>query len=465
MPMIEPQSPEWWRDRLLEQYVMEDYPVRRGYLDVYDAVHRLPVSSTSRYADSYADLMRAARTPWGRLIVDTTAERLHVQGFRVDDQVDVPLWESFVKTRMAQQQSSVHREALASGVGYVSVWEDAQGMPSIMQESTLTVSHENYPGSDTVAAAIKVWPDEIRGVWRADLYLPSSVHSYEATWVEHTDVPRGSVWKEAGVISHDRGRVPIIPFVTRKDWMGTGRSELADLLPLFDRFELVTADMIVASSYGAFRQRWATGLEIPIDPETGEEVEPFRLAVDRLWVSEDQDTRFGAFDATDVTPYIRAKDAIVAEIAAVSRIPAQYFVQSELANPPSAQALEAAEVNLISKVRERQSNYGDSWEEVASQSRQLFGDGNTVPLVETVWKDPRTRSESQTMDAALKLSQLGVPFEEVAQFIGYSPTEVERMRRARMAEALMQSVRGIAQPAAAAQAGSEDEDEPVAGTS
>lgn len=459
MQAPEPQSAEWWRDRLLEQYVNEDFPQRSGLMAVYDGSHRFPTASTSKYAESYVDLMRAARTPWGRMIVDTTSERLQVQGFQVGDEASAPLWDRFVSTRMAQQQRQVHREALATGVGYASVWEDSSGLPTIAQESTLTISHENEPGTDRVAAAIKVWPDTVGSVWRCDVYLPSSVTSYEAKYVSGVELPRGAIWTETRVVAHDRGRVPIIPFVTRKNWMGEGRSELADLVPLFDRFELITADMIVASSYGAFRQRWATGMEIPVDPETNEEVEPFRLAVDRLWISEGEDTRFGAFDATDLTPFIRAKDAVVAEIAAVSRVPAAYFVQSELANPPSAQALEAAEVNLISKIKERQSNYGDSWEEVASQSLQLFEGGAVDGIINTDWKDPRTRSESQTMDAALKLQQLGVPFTEVAKFIGYSPTDISRMERRRMTEQLLANV-GPA-PAAPVQR-QPVEDEPVA---
>jgi hypothetical protein len=210
------------------------------------------------------------------------------------------------------------------------------------------------------------------------------------------------------------------------------------VLPLFDRVELITADMLVASSFGAFRQRWATGLEIPIDPTTGKEVEPFRAALDRLWISEDTETRFGSFDSTDMTPYIRAKDAVVAEIAAISRVPSSYFVQSELANPPSAQALEAAEANLISKVRERQMGYGRAWEHVVSLVLLASGDRRASESdIEVIWKDPRTRSESQVLDAASKMKAIGFPFDSIAEFVGYSPSEIARLRAQKVADALV----------------------------
>ena len=48
-----------------------------------------------------------------------------------------------------------------------------------------------------------------------------------------------------------------------------------------------------------------------------------------------------------------------------------------------------------------------------------------------MWKDPRTRSESQTLDAAVKLKAIDTPWESVMEFIGYAPDAIQKMRRAR----------------------------------
>jgi hypothetical protein len=438
--MAERLSPDWWRDRLLEQHT-HDRRVRDEMLRVYNGVHPHPTALTKRYAEQYLSLIRASRTPWGRMIVDTTAERLEFQGFRVGDgEPDGELWSLFKRASVDQHQRNIYRDSLATGTTYVSVWPTSDGSGvSIMPESPLNVCHELEAGTtDTVAAAVKVWPDEVNQIWRCTLYLPDRVVEYQSKYIESDVVPWTAQWSEIRSMTNPFGQVPIVPFLCRRDTAGYGRSELIDLLPLFDRVELITADMLVASSFGAFRQRWATGLEIPIDPTTGKEVEPFRAALDRLWISEDTETRFGSFDSTDMTPYIRAKDAVVAEIAAISRVPSSYFVQSELANPPSAQALEAAEANLISKVRERQMGYGRAWEQVVSLVLLASGDRRASESdIEVIWKDPRTRSESQVLDAASKMKAIGFPFDSIAEFVGYSPSEIARLRAQKVADALV----------------------------
>ena len=438
--MAERLSPDWWRDRLLEQHTL-DRRVRDEMLRVYAATHPHPTALTKRYAEQYLSLIRASRTPWARMIVDTTAERLELQGFRIGDgDPDEQVWSLFKRQSIDQHQRNIYRDSLTAGTTYVSVWPTADGSGvSIMPESPLNVCHELEAGStDTVAAAVKVWADEVNQVWRCNLHLPDRVVQSESKYIESDIVPWTAQWTEIRTLTNPFGRVTIVPFLCRKDTAGYGRSELIDLMPLFDRVELITADMLVASSFGAFRQRWATGLEIPIDPTTGKEVEPFRAALDRLWISEDTETRFGSFDSTDMTPYIRAKDAVVAEIAAISRVPSSYFVQSELANPPSAQALEAAEANLISKIRERQMGYARSWEQVVSLALLASGDERGRDAeIDVLWRDARTRSESQVLDAASKMKAIGFPFESIAEFVGYTPSEIARLRAQRVTDALV----------------------------
>jgi hypothetical protein len=385
-------------------------------------------------------MLRLARTPWARLVVDTTAERITAQGFRIDTQApDAAVWQMFQRSRMDHLQRQVHREALITGAGYVSVWPDEAGNPRMMPESSLQVAHETAAGDmDTVVAAIKVWPDSVQEVWRLDLFLADGIYRYWAPWSKYGQiVPKGDVWEIMDALPNAAGAVPIVPFVVRRDWNGYGRSELADLVPLINRFEVLTSDLLVASSYGAFKQRWATGLEIPVDPETGEEVEPFNAAVDRLWISESEQTRFGSMDATDLGPIVRTIDNVVAQISAVSRIPSSYFVQSELANPPSADSLEASEVNLISKIRERQDAFGAGWEQVVAYSLRILGDARAdIAKIETIWKDPRSRSEAQVLDSATKMAAVGIPQEAIWEYIGFSPTEIERLRAMRATDLL-----------------------------
>jgi hypothetical protein len=224
------------------------------------------------------------------------------------------------------------------------------------------------------------------------------------------------------------------------------------------------ANTLLAVELGALRQKWASGLEIPVDPTTNQPIEPFKVALDRLWVSEDPETRFGSFDQTDVRPYLQGISDAIGQLSAVSRIPTLYFNQSDLSNPPSAASLEASETGLINKVYERQDRFAESWEQVASLAT-FFETGEQVDPadVHTLWNDPRTRSEAQTVDAATKLYSINVPWEAIMEFVGYSPTEIERLKSQRAADtfdrllnAPLNAATGIEIPGQQAQAEEED---------
>ena len=127
------------------------------------------------------------------------------------------------------------------------------------------------------------------------------------------------------------------------------------------------------------------------------------MALDRLWISEDPDTKFGAFPATDITPYLKAISDAIGQLSAVSRIPPTYFVQTDLANPPSAASLEASETGLINKIGERQVGYGDSWESVARlvmKVAEVEAPEDSLATLNALGKIPGPAPIPQTIDTA-----------------------------------------------------------------
>ena len=409
-----------WLSRLLRQW-QYDVLLRRTWNALYDSTQprRDPVP---QYRAAYERILMMSRTPWARLVVDLTEERLKVQGFQFgeDDPNDL-LWELFRRNQMEAIQSVVHREAVTTGTSYVSVWPaaDDPSQPKIRAESSLNTTHENQSGDpQTVAAALKVWLDTASGEARANLYFPDRVVRF-ATQVTTSEIATIDMYSEAfamrggwlpiSEVGHSYDIVPMVPFVTRPDYRGYGRSDLRDIAEIIGRIEYLTSNTLLAVELGALRQKWASGLEIPTDPD-GNEVEPFKVALDRLWISEDPDTKFGAFPATDITPYLKAISDAIGQLSAVSRIPPTYFVQTDLANPPSAASLEASETGLINKIGERQVGYGDSWESVARlvmKVAEVEAPEDSLATLNALWKDPRTRSDSQTMDAASRCKRSG----------------------------------------------------------
>lgn len=440
--MPDPMTNEWWLERLVKKYV-KDQEARSYHASLYDSTNSMP-GVPEKAADVYKRLLQVSKTPWGRLVIDIVAERLVLQGFNVGDDSDAAdeLWNLFRRNRVEAVQRQVHREGLALGTTYASVWETDDGQPRIAFESAMAMTHENFPGDpNRVAAAVKVWYDAVEEIIRANLFMPDATYRVRSTskyteesWRNALPNVRWDSMDDRPEVTNIFDDVPIVPFVTRPNWEGYGTSDLEDLAPAILRIESLTASTMLAVELGAFRQKWATGVEIPED-EAGNPVEVYKAAVDRVWISQEPDSRFGAFDATDVRPYLQAISDAIGQLSAVSRIPTLYFNQSDLSNPPSAASLEASETGLINRVMERRDRFQESWEQVARMAAPLGGiDLADDSMIDVVWRDPRTRSEAQVMDAAVKLSTIQVPWKYIMEFIGYTKSEIAAMEAARAAD-------------------------------
>jgi hypothetical protein len=400
--------------------------------------------------DVHRRIRDTARNAWGRLIVDTIAERLEVQGYRSSvDGAEEAAWAVLQANRIDSDQRQVHTEALIAGVSYVLVTpSDGDEPPLITPETALEVAHEWEPGSRRrVAAAVKAFRVGATA-WRCELLTPSMLYAWEAEladatvslWADETLASvRWALDEDADVVENDLGVVPLVPFENRPLPATGPLSELNDLTNVFARIDELTLNRQISAHYGAFRQKWATGLEIPRDPTTGEPVEPFQATVKRLWISEDSETKFGSFEATELDGYTKAIDAEVAEMAAISRVPAHYLMQQNLANPPSAESLVASESGLVQKVRDRQRGYGESWEQVVRLAFLAAGDepASRDLSSEIIWRDPQIRHPSQVADAVVKYQQAGVPDEALWEYIGFSPQQIRRFRAMRAEQQLL----------------------------
>lgn len=169
-----------------------------------------------------------------------------------------------------------------------------------------------------------------------------------------------------------------------------------------NRINLSLINLIAAMKYGAFRQRFAAGLEVDEDPITGQKIQPYKLDIKSLWTSGDPETKFGEFAATDLVPYVRAVEAGVQDLAALTRTPPHYLIGAVV--NVSGDALSAAETGLVSKVRDRNRNFGESWEQTMRLAFRVLDDKQRAEAwsAETLWADPEFRSVSEMADAAVK---------------------------------------------------------------
>jgi hypothetical protein len=395
----------------------------------------------AHYQAAYRLFLDEAITPWARLVVDAISERLRVQGIRGADNPDAAgdAWRAFTRGRLNADQRLVYTEALIGGVGYVSVGRLDGDEARIVPESAFEVCHEpDLADRQRVAAALKLWPLDYGGLrWVAELYRPEATYR----WLTELSKPprragsfpiddrhRGARlgWEPLGApAANPVGVPPIVPFENRVNVLSGGASEIEDCVPVLRRIDRLTLDMMLASAFGSFRQKWATGLVVPRDPDTGKPIEPYSAAVSKLWVNEAPDGRFGTFDASPPDPYLKSIDSQIATLAAISRVPAHYLLQSSLANPPSAESLLASEVGLVKKVEDRQATYGEAWETSLWLQARMSGRELDIETLEVQWVDAEKRNPAQVADAAVKLQTVGWPQEALWAYTGATPQQVE----------------------------------------
>lgn len=461
-----PGSPEWWLDRLGRRLDQRRRPMKR-YEDYYEGLHPLLFAS-ERFQQAFGDLFRPLSDNFMALVVDAVVERLAVVGFRFGDErgsdVANRIWQA---NELDADASLLFREALIKSEASVIVWRGPDGMPLVTPENPTQVVVDRDPAIPRLRqAALKRWDDERRTL--ATLYLPDRIYKFEAprhvetvggavqaptTW---DDLDRGAPsesidlggfsWQRREVpgepwpLPNPLGVVPVVPLVTRPRIDRTGRSELQVAIPLQDALNKIVADALVGSEYAAYRQRWATGIDIPIDPATGEAVEAFISAVERLWHTKAADAKFGDFAETDLGNYAKLIDLFVQHLASATRTPPHYLINTGVM--PSGESQTAAESGLVSKVRDRQDDYADRLEDVMRLAFRILGEDELARQAtgEVIWRDPERRTPSEFADSLIKLKSLGIHEEILQERAGFSPPEIARNRVLMAQRALEASV-------------------------
>lgn len=436
-------TPEWWRDRLFAELCARRFAYAL-YEAYYDGQHRLAFA-TSKFREAFATLFSAFADNWCEIVVDASVERIRVDGFRFGSEkgqeADEAAWRIWQRNSMDAESHLAHTEACKLGVAYVAVLPD----PDDDGEAILQVEHpsccivEIDPGHPKRRrAALRHWLDDVEGVEYAVLYTPEWVYWWQREASTARRQAGGWVATSGSGPTATPGIVPIVPLANKQRLRDRrGASDLRCMIPLQDGVNKLITDMLVASEFAAFRQRWVTGIDIPIDPNTGAPIATFKAAVDRVWTSADPGTRFGEFDVTPLANYVEASEALIRHIAAQTRTPPHYLI-GQIVNA-SGDALKAAETGLVAKVRSKHLSFGEGWEEALRIAFLLEGDESRATAYDamTIWKNPEHRSEAEVTDAAVKRASIGVPQEQLWKDIGYEPTEIARFKEMRAEEVFL----------------------------
>lgn len=397
---------------------------------------RLPAVIPSGTPSEVRVMAASSRVNIMPIVVDSLVQSLFVDGFRDnEDATNDPVWDVWQKNRMDARQSGIHRAAAAYGAAYAVVLP-GDPVPVIRGVSPRALTAVYGEDPDWPVWALE--RADQNGLWR--LYDDTAIY-----YLSHKEnrVVDGRVqgWEFIESREHNVGVTPVVRYLDEDDLDAYDevepeirsltdesrptRGQVSPLMPLQDQIDMTTFGLQIAQHYGAFRQRWIIGW-VAENEET-----QMKASAARLWAFDDvpENVKIGEFDQTDLDGYIKSREATLRHAATLSQTPVHELI-GEMINL-SAEALAAAEAGKDRKVAERQTNAGESHEQMLWLCGQL-GDFEVSDDAQVKWRDTSARSFAATVDALGKLTQmLGVPPEEVWERVpGVTKQDVERWKNA-----------------------------------
>lgn len=401
----------------------------RAYLKGDQALPYMPNSPSYRISNEYSDIAAKAVSNWLPLVSDTFVKRLFVEGYRPTDGFDNSKpWEYWQANGLDARQTIVHRGAIEYGVSYVLVLPGSFGnsdrpnpMPYIKPLAPgRAMAWYNEPDDEWAEYAIEYVGRNLDGGEIVRLYDTQNVYEYvrNADTVEEVNGGAGQArvirpeYTLASTTRHGLGVVPLVRFRERLEDRPYGA--IYPLLKDQDKINEITFSIHMAFQFGVYRQRWVTGMAVEADPETNVVKPPFQAGIDRLWVAEDSETKFGEFQQTDVANHLIAYRDAVKTFAAHAAIDPN-MLTGDVVNV-SAASLGSLKDSTTQQVEQYKMIFGESWEQVfrlAATADPTAPSSDREDLMsQTRWRDDTSSEFLNTVQGLAMLSEkLGVPGE------------------------------------------------------
>lgn len=398
--------------------------------------------ATEKFQNTFGKLFREFALNLCPAVCDAVRDKLTLTGWSVEDgetasgDITTDAWKIWQANRMGVRSRSIHREALVAGDSYAIVWVDPAGKNTTIypqKAKTCVVFYdEESPGKILWAAKQWLTPPDAKGETfaRLNLYYPDRIERYISVKKTTTLPEKVKDWAEIAddkpVIKNPYSKVPVFHFGNNADIGSFGQSELSDAIPLQNALNKSVCDLLVAMEFAAYRQRYATGIDVEYDDE-GKAKAPFIAGIERLWVNESPEAKFGDFAASDLKQFLDVKDGFRIDMAVVTKTPIHYFTQTG-GDFPSGEALQKAEQPFINKVNDRQESFGQVWEDLMAFALRIEKGKKDVRLF-TEWEDPAPLSEKDELANLQTKQDLGIPDEQLWEEAGYGEDDIKRFQK------------------------------------
>lgn len=414
-------------------HTIEDY---ERFEDYYIGEHELEFS-TQKWDEIFEATFEEFADNWCGVIVDSAVQRLKITGWKTEDKdktVEKAAEEIWDRNLMNVEEIDIHTQAFVKGDSFLMVWQDPDDKKKAeiyYNDATEVTIYYDPNNRRRVIRAAKKYNDE-RNQQHLLLYFPDRTETYFVPsnmtedqvaafagnfGLQQVDMPSGFM-QDAEPVPNPYGMVPVFHFKNRSIGSTYGVSELKSIIPIQNAINKLLMDMMVASEFGSFKQKFIAGGGVPKDG--------WKSSASRIWATSDPATKFGEFTATDIEPIFKAVEVLVGHIAKISQTPMHYLRSS--GDVPSGEALKTAESGLVKKVVDRQQIWGEKWSQAMTFALRVEGIEAKSP-VRPVWQSAETRHDLEQAQTAQLKSILGIPLEHLwAEHFNYTEEEIDQFK-------------------------------------
>lgn len=410
---------------------------KQGGNEVGETDSGIFVPSPYKQTEEHYDLSQRSYTPWVGLVIASLAQTMFMEGVRRGSAQDnIEAYQVWQKNGWDAKQAAVYRSALGHGLAFASALPGKDRltgtkMPKLRAYSANRMAawydddDEEFP-LFAIGAKRYQEPDGTYG-WQVEFFDETAIYylSVRGEGYEKKD------WTPITYEEHDIGVPPIVRYSNLLDLDGRATGEVEPIIPIARRIDQDSYDRLIVQRFGAWKIRYITGLVKPKDM-TDEQYRKgmLELRVGDFLAAPGENVKFGTLTETQLDGFIKARDADIRDLAAVTQIPPHHM----LGTTPQMQPESLASVNASLQARslERRTGFGESHERLFRLSALLNGNRSEARAwdLQVRWRDTETRSLTQTADALGKIAQqLRVPVEMLWERIeGWTDSDSARAK-------------------------------------
>lgn len=406
------------RDMLLTiERDSKEYDLITAY---YKGDHALPNVPKTARVEVHAIAKRSVMNLM-QLQVSIPAQLSFIDGYREGDNQEPEVWKVWQNSSMASKQTIAFRTALRYGNSFLALEDLNQAEPKIKLLSTPdTVAYYHDPVNDRFPAhAITIR-------YRPSGDKPGLLVYYDNEEVTYYDwtlntFGRGEFREREESYRHNLGFTPVRRLVCMMDDDGVVEGLVKPMIPLQDRVNQTSFDLMVTQTFSSFKVRWASGmLGDPVydeDKETGELI-PRRdadgnqiyrpIPIDQsTWVTtDDAQAKMGTLDETPLEGFLAAFELAIKHFAIVGQLPPHNLLGSM--DNLSADTLVAAMSQTMRFVHMLKTEWGQAVEDILGLASIALGFRDALDGYEgeVNWRDMSDHTLSAVVDALGKAAQM-----------------------------------------------------------